>query len=280
MLHRTGKLIRDAHQPNKRTNLPWSFGPPMLATNKTSRTVHSERVTSSELCVRVLNSLHARFDSHHAIETLRRATAGEIYVFGGAVRRAMFGDGLAGDLDIMVPNGDDRAFAALDSMGVRYELNSQKLRRYRWNSLQIDLFQPREFFSGFLDVEAALRYFDLKVNALALHFRAKRILDPFNVLPDTPVVDPGINWPRWNEMSSSQIVVLALRLAKIMYELPDLEISMLDAQLLFTNVVPKIRECNWADVHYRYPLGKDRFINEFTETVLHRARMAPHHNSI
>ena len=36
-----------------------------------------------------------------------------MYVFGGTVRRALFNDTRFGDLDLMIPNGDARAFEVL-----------------------------------------------------------------------------------------------------------------------------------------------------------------------
>jgi hypothetical protein len=229
----------------------------------------------SELSVLALKLLFGRFDSAQAIDTLGRATNGELYIFGGAIRRALFNDKSSGDIDIMAPNGDDRAINALDGLGIPFVLNSQKLRRYRWNSLQIDIFQPREFFGGFSKVEEALSYFDLRINALSLHLHSGQILDPFGIVPRTPITDPGINWPRWREMSSLQVVVLAIRLAKIMYEISDLMISTTDAQCLVTAVLPEIYKCNWATVQQRFPAGKEMFLTFFTRTVLDRVDRRP-----
>jgi hypothetical protein len=226
----------------------------------------------SDLSSRVQELLAKRFDSYWAIKALQHATGGEIYIFGGAVRRGLFGDKLSGDIDIMVPNGDDRAFEAFDSLKVPFVRNSQDLHRYRWNSLQIDLFQPREFFRGFEDVESALRFFDLKINALSLHLRSGRILDPFEMVSARPVTDPGINWSRWMEMSPLHVVILAIRLAKIMHELPQLTISLRDAKQLTNEVLPRIRECDWKQVRQRFPTGKDAFLEVFTAKVLGRVR--------
>jgi hypothetical protein len=231
---------------------------------------NEQAIDHSELFSRVIRLLTDRFDSCCAIDFLNRATNGEIYVFGGALRRGLFGDKLSGDVDIMVPNGDDRATSALDSLKVPFVLNSQKLRRYRWNSLQIDLFQPREFFRGFEDVETALSFFDLKINALSLHLRSRRIVDPFYIVSQVPVTDPGINWARWTEMSALNVVILAIRLAKIMHEVSRLTISTADAHRLLTEVVPRIRECDWAEVQQRFPPGKDAFLRVFASNVLSR----------
>lgn len=226
-----------------------------------------------DLSSRVLRNLMERFDSRCAIEVLERATGGEIYVCGGTIRRALFGDKLSGDVDIMIPNGDDRAIEALDALKIPFNLNSHHHRRYRWNILQIELFQPREFFHGFKDVATALSYFDLRINALSLHLGSGHILDPFQVQSQTPVSDPGINWPRWAEMSLLHVVVLAIRLAKVMHEVPSLTLSTHDADRLLTEVVPRIRECDWSDVCQRFPQGKDKFLQVFSTTVLGRVRL-------
>ena len=234
----------------------------------------SEQATShASLSSRVRRLLMERFDASCAIEVLTRATGGEIYVVGGAVRRGLLGDRLSGDLDIMIPNGDDRAFQALDGLKVPFVRNSHGHHRYRWSSLQIDVFQPREFFHGFEDVETALGFFDLRINALALHLRSGCILDPFHLVSPTPVTDPGINWPRWTGMSPLNVVVLAIRLAKIMHETPELTVSALDALRLRTEVVPRIRECDWSDAQQRFPQGREEFLRVFDATVLGPVRV-------
>jgi hypothetical protein len=201
---------------------------------------------------------------------LNRATGGEIYVVGGTIRRCLFGDKLPSDVDIMVPNGDFRATAALEGLQIPLMLKNPNLRRYRWNALQIDLFEPRELFGGFEDVESALRFFDLKINALALHLRSGRVLDPFHIVSQKLITDPGIIWDRWTEMSPSNEVILAIRLAKIMQEMAQLTISREDAHRLKTEVVPRIRECDWREMTQRFPPGKDVFLELFTTSVLDR----------
>jgi hypothetical protein len=241
------------------------------------QTLHpsNEQLSShADLSARVRELLRERFDSYCAIQSISRATGGEIYIFGGTLRRAMFGDKLSGDVDIMVPNGDNRAFELLDSLKVPFVLNSQNLHRYRWNSLQIDLFQPREFFHGFQNVEAALQFFDLRINALALHICSGRILDPFDIVSARPILDPGIIWSTWIALPAFRVVILAIRLMKIMHELPGLTISVGDAYRLRKEVVPLIRDIEWTEVQQRFPRGKDIFLRLFTKKVLNRVRTA------
>ncbi len=225
-----------------------------------------------ELSSRVRRILAERFDSSSAIQALENATGGDMYVFGGAVRRALFGDKLSGDVDIMVPNGDSRAFDELARLKVQFTLNSNNHHRYRWNSLQIDLFQPGEFFDGFDNVEAVLRFFDLKINALSLHLRSARILDPFGLVSTAYITDPGINWARWSRMTSENVAVLGIRLTKIMHELPNLTISKEDATRLLTNVIPAIQKADWTRLQTRYPAGKDAFMKLFGALIALRLR--------
>jgi hypothetical protein len=233
-------------------------------------TLEGQAASAKELSSRVRRILDDRFDSSKAIETLENATDGDMYVFGGAVRRALFGDKLSGDVDIMVPNGDSRAFDELARLKVRFTLNSNNHHRYRWNSLQIDLFQPEEFFDGFDNVEAVLRFFDLKINALSLHLRSARILDPFGLVSKASITDPGINWARWSRMSFENVAVLAIRLTKIMHELPNLSISKEDTTRLLTNVIPTIRKADWMKLQMRYPAGKDAFLRLFEALIARR----------
>jgi hypothetical protein len=117
-----------------------------------------------------------------------------------------------------------------------------------------------------------LRFFDLRINALALHLRSRELLDPFEVLANSRPVDPGINWSRWSEMSPLELTVLAIRLVRIMYEAPWLTISAVDADRLRKEVMPRIGECDWTAVHQRFPPGRDRFLRCFETGVLMRSR--------
>jgi hypothetical protein len=222
----------------------------------------------NQIADRVLKRLREKFDASCALDTVDCATDGEIYVYGGVLRRAVFSDAHCGDLDLMVPNGDDRAFETLNALRVPFRLNRSGHHRYRWNNLQIDVLQPREFYGGFEDVEAFLSFFDLKINALALHLRSQRIIDPFKVLVRENPKDPGINWRRWDKMPAFELVILAIRLLKIMHEIPSLRISLTDADRLQEDVLPKISEYDWANLYDRFPRGKQAFLQMFGETVL------------
>lgn len=244
----------------------------MSAHHHTSPEARAQARSYQELWNRVRSMVARRFDACGAVEFLSGVTNGDIHLFGGSMRRALVGSELTGDLDIMVPNGDSRATDALDDLKVPYTLNTQHLRRYRWNSLEIDLFQPRDFFSGFDRVDSAVRFFDLRINALSVHWRTGVISDPFHIVSSTPVVNPGINWGRWSQMPESHVVVLAIRLAKIMHETPRLMLSGSDVHRLRHDVVPVIQRCDWSDVHRRFPLGKTAFLQLFESTTLARVQ--------
>ncbi len=219
----------------------------------------------------LMDRIHARigerFDARMAVDALVEATGGELYLCGGAVRRALFGDGSFADLDFMIPNYDQRAFRALDTLRVPYSLNSHHHRRYRWNGLELDLFEPREFFEGYDSIASALRTFDLAINAIAVHLGRQQVIDPFGVLQESSVCNPGINWVGWTNKSAVQTVVLAIRLAKILYEEPRLVVPSRDRSLLSTSVLPLVRACDWNDVARRFPPGKERFLEMFADLL-------------
>ncbi|MHB8355451.1 MAG: nucleotidyltransferase family protein [Vulcanimicrobiaceae bacterium] len=219
--------------------------------------------------------LQERPDSKRLLDVLARATDGEIHIVGGSIRRALLGGSGSGDLDLIVPNGDPRAFDALRILDIPFEFNRHGHHRYHWNGLQIDVFQPEEFFTGFPDVEGALRYFDLRINALALHVRSQRILDPFRVLCRRDIVGPGINWQRWEDMPLFDVAVLAIRLARIMHEVPRLSISTADAYRLRSWLLPKLRDVGWSALYDRFPAGREAFFGWFDAHVLQRTRPLP-----
>jgi len=259
--------------PASQRSQPAANGAPFTPFARESSVDHA---IARSLPSRVRQRLRESFDTRRVVDVLDQATGGELYVFGGTLRRVLFGDERLGDLDLMVPNGDVRAFDALDTLQVPFELTRQRHRRYRCNGLQVDMFEPQEFYKGFQDVEGALRFFDLKINALALHLRSGRVVDPFQMLSEASIVDPGINWPRWSEMAQLELTVLAIRLARIMQQTPKLTLSTADADRLRTDVLPRIRECEWSSVRHRFPLGKDAFLQRFETKVLGRVRRRTH----
>jgi hypothetical protein len=222
------------------------------------------------LLARIRQQIEARLDSRCALDALTRATDGELYLCGGAVRRALLGARCCGDLDIMVPNCDPRAQTALDSMGVPFRLNSYHHRRYRWNGLEIDLFEPKDFFDGHETVTDALRYFDLCINAIAIHLGTSRVIDPFELLQEPVIRCTGLNWPGWATKTPLQVVILAIRLVRIMYEAPSLRISRSDVDRLRATILPQVRASDWSDVRHRFPQGKERFLELFRDEVLRR----------
>ncbi len=245
--------------------------------NQPSIRISESSAAHEALAQRIRRIVDERFDANCAVTVLNDATDGDFHICGGSIRRALLGGGLCGDLDVIVPNRDNRAIEALDALGLTFVLNSHGHHRYRWSSLQIDIFEPRHFFHGFDDADGALRFFDLKVNALALHVGTGRILDPFHVLADTPITDPSINWPRWMRMQPLDRVVLAIRLVKVMHEAPLFTISTEDVRRLQDNVLPHVRACYWESVRPRFPQGKDEFLRVFASTVLARTTAAHGH---
>jgi hypothetical protein len=223
----------------------------------------------------VRQHLLGRQNSRRLLDVLAKATDGDIYIVGGSIRRALLGSSSSADIDLIVPNGDPRTFQALRTLGTPFVLNRHNHHRYNWNGLQLDVFQPKEFFTGFSDVEGALQYFDLRINALALHVRSLRIIDPFCVLRQRDIVNPGINWQRWEKMPLLELAVLAIRLARIMHEAPQLRISAEDEHRLRSWLLPKLRYVKWNALHERFPAGGEAFVRWFDAQVLQRTRPGP-----
>jgi hypothetical protein len=229
--------------------------------------LHARPATA--LALRVLKRINQSPKTKHVFDTLAHATSGDVYLVGGAIRRVLLGNGANGDLDFMVPNNDSRAFDALSALGVPFSLNRSGHHRYQWDGLQVELFPPATFYSGFADVESAVRYFDLRVNALALHAGSRSIIDPFRISRQKPT-DPGINWRRWEVMPDLEITILAIRFLRIMCDNMTLTIGANDARRLRQRVVPAIRRCEWSPVHDRYPQGKELFIRDLETLVQQR----------
>ena len=216
-------------------------------------------MSTTSLSNRVLSHFKSDFDSSYALSTLIEACSGDCYLVGGAIRDVACGVAGCGDLDVVVPNDDHRAYKALELLGVPFELNSHGNPRYRWNRLQLDVFEPKNFFSGFSTVQDALGFFDLRINALAIHLGSGALLDPikgFECLDQSRV---GINWPRWDAMPSEEIMVLLIRLVRVLHDVRVLRLERQDANRLLEEVIPRVIDLDWHSFEHRFPPGKDRF---------------------
>ncbi len=209
----------------------------------------------------LMRRLQERHRTREVIRAITHATNGRAYVVGGTHRRALFQLGDSGDIDVMVPNGDVRAFKALDALGLPFELNRHQQRCYHYEDGYIDISEPSTFHKGFRSVSGALRYFDLRINALAVHLGTGCVLDPFGVLQRREQRDPGINWPRWNEMPPVELAVLAVRLVRILEDTPQLVVPDADCCRLRENVVPGLLQVEWDFLHARFPQGREELLN-------------------
>jgi hypothetical protein len=219
---------------------------------------------------RLLMRLLARLADWEILEVLKSNANGDFYIFGGAVRRALFDVPPSNDIDLLIPNGDGRVLAALDALKIPYTFCRHGHRRYNFRSKQIDIFQPCEFYGGFIDVEAALRFMDLKIDSLALHYRENTLLDPLRVISTKRPDDVGINWLRWEQMSCFELTVLSIRMLRIMREIPHLIISKSDADRLRKDVIPAISKIDWTSVCDRLPGSKEEFLRDFSHCLISR----------
>lgn len=213
------------------------------------------------LSQQILSYIYGGFDSGCALSALDDACQGECYIVGGAVRDVALGTPRSGDLDVMVQNGDRRAYEMLDGLGVPFILNSHGNRRYRWNRLQLDVFEPRKFYDGFPTVESALGFFDLRINALAVHLGSGALLDPISGSEHIDRRSVGINWPRWSAMPPAELAVLLIRLARVLADVRALTVPPEDVERLLEDVVPSVADLDWAMLRPRFPLGKERFLD-------------------
>lgn len=209
------------------------------------------------------------------LSALEQATKGELYIFGGTLRRALMGSEPGCDLDIMVPNEDNRAFDRLATLGLSYSLNRRRHRRYLWSGLQLDVNQPQEWRHDFANVTDVLSFFDLRINSLALHLGSGEVLDPLRALTSRWQADPGINWGRWLAMPPLELAILAIRLHRILEECPGLAITQHDARLLFRVVLPQCNDVDWRLVRERFRGSKADFFREFKCVVASRSALIP-----
>jgi len=226
---------------------------------------------------RVLEFIDCQPDSRDAFGYLQQVTKGEFYLVGGLLRRLLFGSHTHCDIDIIVPNADDRAFQALDELKVPTDASSSAFRRYKWNNLQLDIFQPRQY--GMTDIDSALRHFDLRINAIAFHVGSGLIVDPFGVLRGGRS-DPGINWPSWSSQSTKRAIIHAIRLDRIMKEIPQLTISQIDAARLLSRIAPEVESCEWSEVSHHTSCSKSAFLEQFISLLDCRIHYNPPARSI
>lgn len=200
-------------------------------------------------------------EASDALCTIEEATKGQCYLVGGIIRDSVFLNERKGDLDIMVENRDYRAYEVLDRIGVPYMITRHGNRRYQWNNIQIDLFEPRGFYCGFNTVEETIRFFDLKIDALAVHVGNKILLDPIEGTSFLINNEVGINLHRWNSplMNQKEYWILIIRLVNIMNRIKYLKINQFDVYLL-KSIVLRLKNEYWYTVKDRYPNGKEDLI--------------------
>ena len=216
-------------------------------------------ISSDEIAAIVLSKLHADFDTHCVLETINDATLGEFYVMGGTIRNSIFLDKIGQDLDLMIPNEDFRSYSKFGELGLALTTNSQKHRRYRWNRLSIDIFSPNTFYQGFETVLSALEFFDLKINSVAIHYKTKTIICANDFNENFAKSEVGINTLRWNLSNDIDLLVLVIRLIRILYDFPILDISSKDKEYLLSYAWERVKSINWRYVSDRYPLGSLKF---------------------
>lgn len=201
------------------------------------------------------------------LSAVEKATKGEFYVFGGTLRRTLIDTDPGCDLDIMVPNDDNRVFDCLAQAGITHSLNRRGHRRYDFNGLQLDVNQPQEWQANFADVPDVLKFFDLRINSLALHFGSRTVLDPLRALALPFQEEPGINWRRWRAMPPLELTILVIRLHRILHESPGLFLTAQDGTALQNVVLPQCDSVDWHLVRDRFPGTKADFVREFKATV-------------
>jgi len=230
----------------------------------------SQKAADAAVATQVLAFLKQDFDTSFALRFMEEASESHFYIFGGAVRNIAAGMRRVVDLDVMVDNSDNRIFNALDRLSVPFCLNSQGHRRYKWNRLQIDIFEPKDFFVGFPSVEQALSFFDLRINALAIQVDTQELIDPISGLACLNNSEVGINWHRWNNSSTEESLVLLIRLARILTDIPKLCLSKYEVDTLEKCILPKVYDQSWHTVHNRFPLGKTEFFSFFEDLISKR----------
>lgn len=202
-------------------------------------------------------------DAKVALNAIEAACDGDAYLVGGAIRDSILGSSGLRDLDIVIPENDQRVFDALDGVGATYTFNRRGMRRYRLGELQMDLIEPSKFYRGLSSLDSILRFFDLRINALGLHLSSNIILDPLKGHECYKRSEVGINWPRWNSslMNRDEQWLLLLRLVRVTERYPALVVeSTSKAQLQkFTS---KLEGTTWDWAATRFPPGEEILIKK------------------
>lgn len=224
---------------------------------------------------KTLGNFSIRLAKSRIFKPLREISNGDVFVFGGAIRRAVNSSQALGDLDVLIHNSNTSAVRALLNSDSRHSYNRQGHHRFKTFNEQIDIFRPEEFYSGFHSVESAVKFFDFRISALAVCIDTGRLIDPYDVLDRYPFRNPEINWARWEKMPATELCVLAIRLVKIMREIPEMRIPKNDVDRLIDEVRPIIRSPSQRPFWGKYPFGADIFFTEFDRTINFRSAQSP-----
>lgn len=225
---------------------------------------------SKEVCAArdLKEYINRHFEMATVISTLLEMTDSEFYITGGSIRRAVLSPHQYGDLDLIVP-GDGTEFVKLfQKIGLNLRFSYFGQPRFYWGQLQIDLVSTGD--TSLTAIHDVLRSFDLQINSIAFSARTNKFIAPSDGLSKIFDGYAGINWPAWRDIEAEALAGQAIRLAKILYEMPRLALSDFDRTELLTSVVLKLQNAEWRTLSSRYPLGRDRFIRDFQRLIRRR----------
>lgn len=208
-------------------------------------------------------TLAADYVSRHfemsAVIAMLVDTEAEFLVTGGAMRSALLNPQRYSDLDLIAPASVVAELARLGLGGTTTQYGELRLF---WNRLAIDIMTVPEG-AGFAAAAARLvRSFDLQVNALAYDPRTSTIFDELGALPDVFARKLRLHRAAWAGASERTIAAQSIRLAKLLYETPDVRLDRDDLQFLLDVVLPQLARTCWDELRHRYPRGREQFVEQ------------------
>ena len=188
------------------------------------------------------------------IESISGACSGDFWLVGGLVRDTLLECECRGDVDIMVENHDDRIHAHFKELDIPYDTNRHDVRQYNFDGILIHILTPQKFLTGFRSIGEVLRLFDLRINAIAMHWGNQTIYDPLEGLACTLKKEVGLNICRW-ELETVPLLercILTMRLVNILENCPSLRISQSDSDLVHATLDDFAQDLDiWSQIQYR-----------------------------
>lgn len=225
---------------------------------------------------RVKNYINQHNSVKNVLEYIGNCCNNEFYIVGGFLRDSILGGNIGNDIDIMTINKDNRIHHFLSNMNIPYTLNRHGIRKYDFSGVLVEIYEPYQFQTGFNTIIDCLKFYDLKINAIALNYSINQLLNPLGGVEYIETHNAGINFNRWlsDKTNDYERTILLIRLVKILEKYSFLKLEKLEIELALKSL-KEFDFKNWKDLKNRCNCTLSEF-KSLAEFYINNSRNTKH----